>query len=405
MSHKKIDHEQMPGGEASIAVAGRKTAYQDPVRFLACPEAFKALMLETRAHSASDVMVQPGKPAMAIINGRLHAVTHRPLDSDEVKNILEWVAGRPTALTDILTQSPVNARYIIYDPNKRAANGAPIQYAYRVNAVPIDAAGGISAQIVMRTIPNDPPEWRTVGLTQEILRASTPENGIVYIAGTTGSGKTTTFSAIIRHILETPKDEATIHGNLITIEEPIEFTYRNILSEHSVLTQSQVPDHFKSFQDGVREAMRRAPRLVLVGELRDAETISAARELALTGHPVFSTVHAINVAAVMPRLVSRFGQAEKSTMVFDLIDTARFIMAQRLVRSIDGKLVAAREYLEFDQDIRNDLIAIGDIGRITERIRQLVHEHPKGHSFEAEGKDLQEAGKIDEKVALQLAHS
>ncbi|MCL2875791.1 MAG: Flp pilus assembly complex ATPase component TadA [Betaproteobacteria bacterium] len=390
---------------ASIAVAERKTAYQDPARFLACPDIFKALMLEAREHSASDVYVQPGHPICALINGRMQALTLRPLDTDEVRNILEWVTMRPTALTDIMTQRSVNARYIIYDPGKRASNGAPIQYAYRVNAVPIQGAGGGSAQIVMRAIPNDPPDWQTVGLTPEILRATTPDNGIVYIAGTTGSGKTTTFAAVIRHILEMPKEEATIHGNLITIEEPVEFTYKNVRSEHSVLTQSQVPDHFASFQEGVREAMRRSPRLVLVGELRDAETISAARELALTGHPVFSTVHAINVAAVMPRLVSRFEQREKAAMVFDLVDTVRFIMAQRLVRCIDGKLVAAREYLIFDQEIRNELIASGEIGRITERIIQLVREHPNGHSFEAEGQRLLEAGKIDKNVARKLALS
>jgi defect-in-organelle-trafficking protein DotB len=94
-------------------------------------------MLEAREHSASDVYVQPGHPICALINGRIQALTLRPLDTDEVKNILEWVTMRPTALTDIMTQRSVNARYTIYDPGKRASNGAPIQYAYRVNAVPI----------------------------------------------------------------------------------------------------------------------------------------------------------------------------------------------------------------------------------------------------------------------------
>ncbi|MDR2208661.1 MAG: Flp pilus assembly complex ATPase component TadA [Azoarcus sp.] len=396
---------QMEWCAAGIAMAECKTAYQDPPRFLACPDIFKALILESRAHAASDVYIQADSPVCAMINGRMLALTNRPLDTDEVKNILEWVAGRPTALTDILTQRAVNARYIINDPDKRAPNGAHIQYAYRVNAVPVYGAGGVSAQIVMRTIPSDPPDWQTVGLSPEILRAATPENGIVYIGGSTGSGKTTTFAAIIRHILETPKAEAVIHGNLITIEEPIEFTYRNIRSEHSILKQSQVPEHFASFKDGVREAMRRSPRLVLIGELRDAETISAARELALTGHPVYATVHVTNVAGALPRLVSRFDQAERATMVFDLIDTVRLIMVQKLVRGVDDKLLAAREHLVFDQKIRDELIALGDIGRVTERIRQLVREHSNGHSFATEGKRLLEEGKIDASVAEKLLHS
>jgi defect-in-organelle-trafficking protein DotB len=104
------------------------------------------------------------------------------------------------------------------------------------------------------------------------------------MAGETGSGKSTTLSSFIRYILE---EDTHIQGNIITIEEPIEFRYNEIQSRHSVISQSQVPEHFSSFALAVREAMRRKPALLLVGELRDQESFSAAIELSQTGHPYF----------------------------------------------------------------------------------------------------------------------
>jgi len=376
-----------------------KTGYKDPFRFNH-PDQFKALMLESLAHTASDIFIQPELPICAQINGRMTALTQRPVDDGEVKTILKWAADRDTALTDILEGKAVNARYELFDPEKRAASGAKLRYGYRVNAVPVLCAGASSAQIVIRSIPTEPPTAQQIGLTEEILVGATPKTGIVYVAGATGSGKTTSFAAIIRHVLE---GETPIKGNIVTYEEPIEFRFNMIQSRHSVIVQTQVPNMIPDFYSGIREAMRRKPELIMIGELRDEETIRSAVEASLTGHAVFATVHAINVAAVMRRLISRFPEGERATAIFDIVETSRFIMAQRLVRTRTGSRVAAREFLVFDDDVRETLIGLDQMGKVTQEVKRLVEE--RGHSFKKEAARLLEAGIIDEDVARELSHS
>jgi len=376
-----------------------RTGYKDPFRFQN-PDHFKALMLESLAHGASDIFIQPLLPVTAEINGRMMALTRRAIDDAEVKLILKWAADRDTAMTDILSGKSVNGRYELFDPVELSKSGARLRRGYRVNAVPIRSEGVTSSQIVIRSIPNEPPTPEQVGLTPEILSAATPRDGIVYIAGPTGSGKTTTFAACIRYIME---GDTPIKGNLITIEEPIEFRFDTIQSLHSIITQSQVPEMFPDFYAAIREAMRRKPKLIVVGELRDQDTIRAAVEASMTGHAVFGTVHANDVCSVARRLISRFPEGERATAIYDIVDTTRFVLAQRLVRGRDGKLLAAREYLRFDQAIRDELSSLSNMGSVTQVLRRLVEE--RGHSFRAEGRRLLEAGLIDEEVAHALTHS
>lgn len=374
----------------------RITGYKDPFR-ISHGNDFKALMLETLAHGVSDIYIQPGLPVAVKKHGRMMAVTERTLDSGEVSVILKLAANRDTAFTDIVAGTPVNERYELFDPTKQDARGARLRYAYRVNASPIASYGETSCQIVIRAIPDDPPRAEDVGLSEDIIRRMTPRDGIVYIVGATGSGKSTTFAAVNRFILE---NDTPIKGNLISHEEPIEFTYKNIQSKHSIFVQSQIPTHFKNFYLANREAMRRAPGLCMIGELRDEETIRAAVELSLTGHPVFGTVHASTVAATVRRLISRFPENERATAIFDVMETARFMMAQRLVPSLDGKRVAAREWLEFDEDMRSQLMDMTQMGKVTSMVKHFVNE--RGHSFLKEADRLLKAGLISEEVAQTL---
>jgi defect-in-organelle-trafficking protein DotB len=337
-------------------------------------------------------------PVCAKVSGRLHAVTSRELDDDEVRQILKWAADRETAETDLVEARPVNGRYEIFDPVKKTHTGARVRHAYRVNAVSILCEGVQSAQIVIRAIPQEPPTPDEVGLGDEILEYMTPRDGIVYVAGATGSGKTTSMAAVIRYILE---GDTPIKGSIVTYEEPIEFQFHNIVSSHSIIVQTQVPDMIRSFAEAIREAMRRAPKLISIGELRDQETIMAAVEASLTGHTVFGTVHANDAATVMRRLISRFPEEERSTAIFDIVETSRFIMAQRLVRKTDGGLVAAREYLRLDEASRDKLSSLTDMGRVTQAVKQLVQE--KGHSFAKEAERLYRANLIDDRVARELA--
>ncbi|WP_323025706.1 ATPase, T2SS/T4P/T4SS family [Castellaniella sp.] len=374
----------------------RLTAYRDPFRFQVHEE-FKGLMLEALAHKASDILVQPGEPVCAEVNGRMCAVSHRPLDENEVREILVWVAGRDTAWTDIISGKSANPRYEVFDPKERDERGDRVRYRYRINASAIAFHGQTSCQIVMRSIPRDPPNYSDLGLTEDLVRKACPRDGIVYVAGRTGSGKTTTFAAFIRYILE---NDTPIKGNFITHEEPIEFDFSSVKSAHSIIVQSQIPIHFASFQEANREAMRRKPGGIMYGELRDEESIRAAVEASQTGHPVFATVHANDVAAVIRRLISRFPQEERATAIFDIIDSVRLVMAQTLVPGTNGRRVAAREWLEFDDDIRDELLDLSDMGRVTSAIREMLQN--RGWSFEKEADRLLEAGLITEEVAATI---
>ncbi|MDA4806106.1 ATPase, T2SS/T4P/T4SS family, partial [Enterobacter hormaechei] len=117
--------------------------------------------------------------------------------------------------------------------------------------------------------------------------------GSVILSGPTGSGKTTTFAGLLRRVME---EETPIEGNIVTLEQPIEFTFDSIQSHRCVIAQSEIPTHFSSFEMGIEEAMRRVPRLIVVGEQRYSQTMAAAQEAANTGHAVYTTVHS-NTAA------------------------------------------------------------------------------------------------------------
>lgn len=372
------------------------TDYRDPFRFQK-EDHLKGMMLETLMHGVSDIFIQPGLPVCVKKFGRLLAVTRRGLDAGEVIEILKWVCNRDTAATDIISGRPINERYELFDPTRKDSRGARVRYAYRVNASPIAHLGGTSCQIVIRAIPDDPPLHTDVGLTEDVVRMAIPKDGIVYVSGSTGEGKSTTMAAILRFILENDTPAA---GNMLTHEQPIEYTFTNILSRHSILVQSAIPDHFKDFYAANGEAMRRAPGLVSIGELRDEQTIRAAIELANTGHPVYGTVHSKDVPAIMRRMISRFPENERASAIFDLVDTARFMMAQRLLPSIQGGRVAARSYLHFTADMRDDLMNLTDMGRVTQAVSALLQE--RGHTFDAEADRLLGAGLIDKKTANTL---
>jgi defect-in-organelle-trafficking protein DotB len=374
------------------------TSFVEPHRFEVDKD-LKSMLLEAQAQRASDIFIQPDMPVVCMIEGLMKALTRRVVDDGEVESLLTWLANdRDTARTDILAGHSVNGRYELFDPVKKDLRGAKVRYPMRVNATPIQFHGSTSCQIVMRTIPQDPPTPDQVGITPELLSLMTPRDGIVYLVGVTGSGKTTSLASTIRYTLE---NDTQIKGNFITGEEPIEFDFSNIQSKHSIITQSQIGIHFNNFADFIREAMRKKPALILVGELRDRDSITAAIEASNTGHPVLGTAHATNVALTARRLISRFPSEERDTAIYDIIESTRIIVAQRLVPGIDGRRVAAREYLAFTDEVKDQLLDLSTMGLVSHKLRQLTHSH--GHSFATEGQRLLAEGKITADVARELA--
>ncbi|WP_115711112.1 Dot/Icm type IV secretion system ATPase DotB [Legionella sainthelensi] len=353
----------------------------EPTRFT--PLFMDRMLEHTERLNASDITIQTGEPIYAEVYGKLLRVTNRRLSNTELGDLINAIYG-PNATTQLLSGKDIDTHYE-FRPNRG------VRYRYRVNGTACLVEGHDAIQITLRTIPTTPPRLESMHLPENVLQAIAPQEGIVFITGATGSGKSTLLASIIRQLIEFEDS----HRKVLTYESPIEFVYDEIETISSVVSQSEIPRHLPSFADGVRNALRRKPRLIMVGECRDAETISAALEAALTGHPVYTTLHTSGVAETMRRLVTSFSGEERLGRTIDILETIRLCIWQKLVPTVDDKRVALREYLVFDEEVR-DILLEGDPNEVTSATRKLVRQ--KGQLMTWDAKAKFEQGIISERV-------
>lgn len=325
---------------------------------------------------ASDITLQTGEPVIVEIVGHIHKITKHQLSTTEVGDLLNALYG-PNGTTQLLSGRDVDTHYA-FRPSRMQC------YRYRVNGTACHSAGNAGIQLTLRNIPSDPPKLSQLGLPPEIVKNIAPHEGVVYVTGATGSGKTTLLAAIIREIAEDPD----CNRKILTYESPIEFVFDNIIKPTAVVSQSEIPRHLPSFAAGVRNALRRKPRLILVGEARDQETIAAVIEAALTGHPVYTTLHTTGVPETIRRLVGTFPIEERQGRVIDIIETLRLIIWQKLVPTVDGKQTALREYLVFTEELRDELLA-SDPNQITAITRKMLKEKGQPMLVDAQKKFAQ----------------
>ncbi|HEX2548672.1 MAG TPA: Dot/Icm type IV secretion system ATPase DotB [Gammaproteobacteria bacterium] len=352
----------------------------EPIRLAI--ESANEILIHCVKLGASDITIQTGEPIFAEIYGRLVKVTRRRLSNTEVGEVINAMYG-PNGTAQLMSGRDVDTHYEIR-PNRSD------RYRFRINATACLVEGHDGIQITARTIPSEPPTLESMQLPQDIVDAIAPEQGVVYVTGATGSGKSTLLAAIIRNIAENPES----HRKILTYEAPIEFVYDSVETVSAIVSQSEIPRHLPSFAAGVRNALRRKPRLILVGEARDSETISAAMEAAMTGHPVYTTLHSSNVSETVRRLVTTYPAEERAGRTIDLIETMRLIISQRLAPTVDGKRVALREYLVFDEKVR-DMLLETDPNNITAMVRKLVRE--QGLTMASDAKAKYDAGIISER--------
>lgn len=353
---------------------------QEPIRLSI--DSMNAILIHSVKLGASDITIQTGEPIYAEIYGRLRKVTRRRLSNTEVGEVINEMYG-PNGTAQIMSGKDVDTHYEIRPTRSE-------RYRFRINATGCQVEGHDGIQITARTIPSDPPSLASMNLPETIISAIEPEQGVVYVTGATGSGKSTLLAAIIRDIAE----DVESHRKILTYEAPIEFVYDSVEKISSIVSQSEIPRHLPSFASGVRNALRRKPRLILVGEARDPETISAVMEAAMTGHPVYTTLHSNGVAETVRRLVTTFPAEERAGRTIDIIETLRLIISQRLLPTPDGKRVALREYLVFDEKLRDLLLDVDSIN-ITAVVRRMVRE--KGRTMEMDAKEKFEAGLLSER--------
>jgi len=353
----------------------------EPTRFTSV---FMERLLEhTESLEASDVTIQTGEPVFAEVFGKLLRITKRALSNTELGDLINAIYG-PNATTQLLSGQDIDTHYE-FKPNRG------VRYRYRVNATACLVEGHDAIQITLRTIPTTPPKLESMQLPQHIVDAVAPQEGIVFITGATGSGKSTLLASIIRDLIENEDSNRKV----LTYEAPIEFVYDEIETTSSIVSQSEIPRHLPSFAEGVRNALRRKPRLIMVGECRDAQTISAALEAALTGHPVYTTLHTSGVAETMRRLVTSFSGTERLGRTIDILETIRLCIWQKLVPTVDGKRVALREYLVFDEEAR-DILLEADPNDVTRVTRRLVRE--RGRLMTVDAKEKFDEGIISERT-------
>lgn len=365
---------------------------REPTRFEA--QHIDDLLVYCQKINASDITIQTAEPIITEVFGRIYKITKRRLTNTEVGDLLNAIYG-PNGTTQIMRGTDVDTHYEVR-PSRAE------RYRYRVNGVGCYVEGHEGIQITIRTIPSTPPALSTLNLPKPIIDAMAPQEGVVYITGATGSGKSTLLASIIKTLAE----EKTANRKILTYEAPIEFVYDSVEMPSSVVAQSEIPKHLPTFADGVRNALRRKPHVILVGEARDTETIAAVIEAALTGHPVYTTLHTNGVAETIRRLVGSFPQEERLGRTIDIIETLRLIVWQRLVPSTDGKRVALREYLVFSEKLRDQLLA-SDPENITHTTRQLLYEH--GQTMLSDVEEKYKAGLLSDRwyqiLTARLKHA
>src|SRR5579872_4361662 len=247
--------------------------------------------------------------------------------------------------------------------------------------------------MVMRYITADMPRLDALGLPEVCSDLVLKKRGLILMVGATGSGKSTTLAAMINHRNESSSD------HIVTIEDPIEFLHTN---KRSIVNQREVGLDTKSFARALRGVMRAAPDVILIGEIRDRESMEAAISLAGTGHLVLATLHANNCAETMDRVINMFPREQHNQIFLDLSQYLRAVLAQRLIAGRDGRRVAAVEVMINTPHI-SELVKKGDVIGIKEAITTSGERGIQ--SFDVSLRDLYKNGRIDLEEALASADS
>jgi len=355
-------------------------------------EEFDRLLVHVADNDGADLTLQTEEPAYAYIRGENIRLTTRPLTNSEIEIICNHIYGQQNGVAVIRAGGEIDVRHpvILKETNGQGSTITKAKYGFRVNITGCWARGDDSGmQITARTIKSSPPRLEEMGIEQELVDNFYPHDGLVLVCGPTGSGKSTLLAGAMRKIIEDPNS----HRKIITGEAPIEYTYDDIPRSSAIISQHEIPRHLPSFRAFVRNTLRRAPKIILVGESRDAETVEASLTATETGHAVYSTVHSRSVSHTMARLANLFPPHERMTKVFELIESFRVIIVQKLVRRADGTgRVALREFLVFDQVIRDHLRQATSLREAEHIMSKMVEKY--GQTMLSAAQRAYEAGLI-----------
>jgi twitching motility protein PilU len=326
---------------------------------------------------ASDVYLTAHAPAMIKINGQTIPINSQVLPPDAPRNLLAEIVP-PTRMEELQETGELNMAV----PLETLGN-------FRVSA--FRQRGHIA--VVIRFVPGDIPALDSLNVAPVLADLIMEKRGLVLMVGATGAGKSTTLAAMIDH----RNERAT--GHILTVEDPIEYVYRN---KKSVVNQREIGPDTASLQIALKNALRQAPDVILIGEIRDRETMSAAIAYAQSGHLCLATLHANNSYQALNRILSFYPVEVRPTMLGDLAAALRAIISQRLLRTHTGGRVPAMEVM-LNTSLIADLIQKADFSGVREAMEKSLAEGSQ--SFEQDLSRLINDGLVTRNEGLAHADS
>ncbi|MFM2083073.1 MAG: hypothetical protein RL380_1764 [Verrucomicrobiota bacterium] len=341
-------------------------------------DAVLTAMLQSH-EGVSDLLFVAGKPPQVEAHGKLQPVTLEPagpLDNTRIEALARAIMnGNPRLAQDLATTGSCDCSYTLPGVCRLRVN------IYRQNG---------NHAMVLRRLQSKIPSLEQLNMAPVFREIIKEKTGVIFVTGGTGSGKTTTLAALLNEVNQTN------HVHVVTLEDPIEFMHPHA---NATFSQRELGRDFFTFPDGLRAALRQAPKIILVGEIRDRATMEIALTAAETGHVVYSTLHTISASQTINRVLGMFSQEEEKQVRERLAQTLRYVVSQRLAPKVGGGRVLITELMGSNMRSR-EAIALGESDN-----RRLVDIIEAGstsgwHSFEQSLAKAYEQNLITEETAL-----
>ena len=336
----------------------------------------KILRLMTEK-KASDVFLSAKTPILIKINGQILQLTDQILTPSQPRQLLSELIT-PQQLEELDETGELNLGITI-----------PNVGIYRLSA--FKQRGSVAA--VFRYIPSDIPALESLNVPMSLTDLVLEKRGLIMVVGATGAGKSTTLASMLEY------RNQRMTGHILTIEDPLEFLFSN---KKSVVNQREVGRDTQSLQIGLKNALRQAPDCILIGEIRDRETMTAALSYALSGHLVLSTLHANNSYHALGRILSFYTPEARPALLSDLASGLKAIVSQRLLQNTSGGRVPAVEVL-LNTQLVSEMITRGDFNEVKEALTKSMSQGSQ--TFEQDIARLIREGLVSREEGLRYADS
>lgn len=332
-------------------------------------------------HNASDIHLRSSEAPVLRINGSLVPVQTPPLSKEDILDICSIILKKERSEIDPNSVNELDGSYEIEDLCRFRYN----IFLYSDNI-----------GIVMRIVSTKVPSLESLGFSSVIQKIADNERGLVLVTGATGSGKSTTLAAMIDYI-NTHKPY-----HIVTLEDPVEYLHTQ---KKSRISQRDMGVDSQSFNRALRALLRQDPDVILIGEMRDPETVEIALKAAETGHLVFSTLHTTNAANTIGRILSMFEGENQNEIRKRLSETLKATIGQRMLESKRNKIIIAQEIMTMTPSVRDVILGSEPLSRLTTIIQKGHEEGGTGRSqtFDQHIFDLLKRKQITEEEALKNA--